>query len=104
MITADDDRRADLACCDQVVEGQAGLVALAVTEPANPGRQPLETDLLSSAAQPLMEPIIVGKQIQYSVVGNFDVSRVAGQCDPAERSFALAKQRPDVGRHEAREL
>ena len=32
-----------------------------------------------------------------------DVVRVARQRDPAERALALAEQRPDVGRHEARE-
>ena len=89
---------------DQVVERQPGLVALAVAEPADPGRQPLERDPLLRAAHPLLQPVVVGEQVHHGLVGGGDVLRVARQRRPAERALALAEQRPDVGRHEAGEL
>src|SRR5215213_1656741 len=104
MITTDNNRRADLARGDQVVEGQTGLVPLAVAEPANPSRQALEADLFSSAAQPLLQPIIIAKQIHDCPVGDLDVMRISGQRHPPERALTLTKQRPDISRYEAWKL
>src|SRR6476469_3264182 len=104
MITADHDRCADLAGCDQVIESQAGLVPLAITKPADSRRQPLEADLVASTTHPFVQPIIVWEETHHSLVGGFDVGWIAGQRHPAERALALTKQRPDVGRHETREL
>ena len=44
---------------------------------------------------------VAGKQFQYQLIGAMQVLRVAGECDPPKRSLPLAKQRPDVFRHEA---
>src|SRR6185436_5132884 len=104
MITTDDDRGADLARRDQIVERQAGLVTLAITEPADARRQPLETDLVASAAQPFVQPVVVGKEIHHSLVGGLNVAWVARQRHPAEWALPLAKQRADVSRYEARKL
>ena len=46
VVAADDDRRADLARGDQLVEAQAGLGALAVAQPADARRQALERHAL----------------------------------------------------------
>ena len=45
-----------------------------------------------------------GEQLEDRLVGRGDVGGVAGERRPAERALALAEQRPDVRRHEAREL
>ena len=46
---------------------------------------------------------VVGQQFLHLGVGAEDVFRLAGKRDPAKRPNALAKQRADIGRHEARE-
>src|SRR4029453_12918830 len=104
MITTNDNRRADLAWAQHLVEGQAGLVPLARPKPANPCWQALEADLRSRAAQPLLQPRVVREELQDGSVGDLDVARISRQRDPPERALALTKQRPDVGRHEAREV
>ena len=86
------------------LNAQAGPVALAVAQPADPGRQPLEGDLLAGAAHPLLEAVVVREQVHHRAVGRVDVLRVTGERHPAERALALAEQRPDVRRDEAREV
>ena len=82
------------------LKAKPGLVPLAVAEPADPGRQPLEADLVASAPQPLLQPVIVAEEIHHRLVGDLDVARVTRQRHPAERALALTEQWPDVGRHE----
>ena len=79
-------------------------VALAVAEPADPRRQPLERDALGRQLDPAPDVLLVAEQLEDRAVGRGDVGRVARQRDPAERALALAEQRPDVGGHEARVL
>ena len=100
VVAADHDRGRDLAGGHQLVEGQPGLVALAVAEPADPRRQPLEPDPLGGQLQPPAQVLVVAEQLQHGPVGAGDVGRVARQGGPAERPLALAEQRPDVGGHE----
>ena len=52
---------------------QPGLVPLAVAEPADPGRQALEGDPLPGAADPLVQPVVVGEQVEHRPVGGRDV-------------------------------
>src|SRR5215212_11012480 len=104
MITTDDDRRANLPSRHQVVEGQASPVPFAVAEPADPRGQTLEGDLLPRAAQPFLQPIVVGKELHHRSVRRIDIGRITGKSHPAERALPLAEQGPDVSRHEAREL
>ena len=104
MITTDDDRCADLARRDQVVEGQACLVPLAIAEPADSRRQSLEADLVTSTTHPFVQPIIVWEEIHHSLVGCFDVGWIAGQRNPTKWTLPLTEQRPDIGRHETGEL
>ena len=101
VVTPDDDRRRQLAAAHHLVEAQPEAVALAVAEPADARRQALEGDALAGEADPAGEALVVGELLQHRSVGRRDVGRVAGQGDPAERSLALAEQRPDVGRQEA---
>ena len=88
---------------DHLVEPQPGDVALAVAEPADPGRQPLERDLVLGGADPALQVVVLREQLEDGAVGGGDVLRVAGERGPAERALALAEQRPDVGGHEAGE-
>src|SRR6478752_6618574 len=104
VVAPDDDRRRQLTGGDHLVEPQSGLVPLAVAEPADPGRQALEADLVPGAAHPLLQPVVLREQLHDGPVGGVDVLRVAGQRGPPERAFSLAEQRADVGGHEAGEL
>ena len=85
-----------------LVEAQPRQVALPVAEPADPRRQPLEAHALGGQLDPAADVVLLAEQLEDRAVGRVDVGGVAGQRHPAERSLALAEQRPDVGRHEAR--
>ena len=85
-----------------VVEPFARPLPFPVAEPADPGRQALGRDTLAGHGQPAAQAGVVAEHVQDGVVGGGDVGRVAGKGRPAERAFALAEQRTDVGRDEAR--
>ena len=89
---------------DQLVEREAGLRPLAVAEPADARRQPLERHPLLRHADPAAQRRVVGEELQHGLVGAPDVRRVARQRGPAERALALAEERPDERGHEAREV
>ena len=82
----------------------AGLRPLAVAEPADARRQPLDRHLLGGQAQPALEPGVVGEELGQRGVDARDVGGVAGQRRHPERSPALAEERPDEGGHEAGEV
>ena len=63
--------------------------------------RPWKRHLLAGQRDPAVQVLVLGEQLQHGLVGAVDVLRVAGERHPAERPFALAEQRPDVGRHEA---
>ena len=102
MVAADDDRRLHPAARHQLVEHRAGAGALAVAEPADARRQPLERHPLAarsgSSAWSLASSGNVAR-IASSVAAQ--VLRIARQHRPAERALALAEERPDEQRHEA---
>ena len=102
MVAADDDRRLDRARADELVDREPGAGAVAVPEPADPGRQALEGDALGSELEPALEERILGEEASQRVVDRGDVGRVAGERGPAERADAAAEERPDIGRDEAR--
>ena len=77
------------------------LRPLAVAQPADARRQPLELDLLLRQAHPARQMLVLGEEFQDRCVGGVDVLGIAGERHPAERSLALAEERADVGRHEA---
>jgi hypothetical protein len=120
--------RLDAAGGDELVEEQAGLVALAEAEPADARRQALEAEaggaaLVVSREQgvgvgvagedPAAEAfgaaarglgLIGGEELQEFVVGDVDVARVAGEGDPAERATPDAELGADEGGYESREV
>ena len=104
MITADHDRRGQLAAAHHFVERQAQLGTLAQADPADTCRQALEADALAGHVQPVVQVGIVRDQFFDFGVGLVDVLRVAGQRRPTERADATAEQWADVSRYETWEV
>jgi hypothetical protein len=104
VVPPDDDRRLHGARPDELVERESGFRALAVPEPADPGRQPLERHLLLGHPEPAVERGLVGEELDERLVRPEDVRRVARQRDPPERPGALAEERADERGHEAGEV
>ena len=77
---------------------------LAVAEPADARRQPLEGDALLGHRDPAAQRLVLREELQDGPVGPPDVVGVARQGGPAEGALALAEERPDEGGHEAREV
>ncbi len=97
MVASDDDGGADLAGGDEVVEEQAGFVALAEAEPADAGREALEAEggfavfevggeegvgVGVAGEDPVVEAGVVaagvfGEGVEECFVGDEDVARVA---------------------------
>ena len=102
MIAADDHRGRHRARAHELVDRQARSGAVAVAEPADPRRQPLEGDPLGCQLEPSLEQGVVGEEPPQLLVDDGDVGRVAGQRRPPERTDAAAEERPDIGRDEAR--
>src|SRR5580658_3488546 len=101
MIAADHDGRFELACADHFVEGEAGTIALAQSQPANARGQSLKRDPLPSHIEPAVNFAILREQLLDLRVGFVDVLRIARKRDPPEGSFAFAKERTDAGGHES---
>ena len=102
MVAPDHDRCRDGARANELVDREAGPGAVAVAEPADPGRQPLEGDALGRELQPAQEQRVVGEQAPELVVDRRDVGRVAREGGPPEGADAATEERPDIGRDKAR--
>src|SRR4029078_5031742 len=100
MVAPDDARGADLAVSHELVEREAGLRPLAVPEPADPGGQALERDLLLGHRQPAAEALVLWEELQDRPVRPGDVRRITAQRCPPARAATLAEQGPHEGRHE----
>src|SRR5688572_13923014 len=101
MITSDDDGRGNFLFRNEPVEQKSGAVALAVAEPADPCGQPLEFNALLSHADPAVQRLIVGKEIQDLLIRHVEVVRIAGKRCPSEGTFAFAEKRADEKRDES---
>ena len=77
-------------------------MALAVSEPADPRRQPLERHPLTGQLDPAVQALVVGELFQGGAVGGGDIGRVTRESHPPERAPAFAELRADVGGQEAR--
>ena len=87
---------------DELVEAQPEPAALAVAEPADPRRQPLEGDALaapSGSSAPSASSSGNSSSTARSVAAMSAGS--PGERRPAERALALAEEGPDVGGDEA---
>src|SRR5947207_16011691 len=104
MITADHDRRFDPAGLYQMIDPFAEHGALAVSKPTYPRGQSLEMHLVAREANPAAENLVFWKKLQNQIIRNLNIQRVSRQRDPAERSTAFSKHRPDICRDEAGEV
>ena len=104
VVAADDDGRFQLSGAHHFVERQPRLVPFTQPQPADARGQALKGDALARHVEPAVRVRVVGEQFLDLGVGLVDVLRVATQRHPAERPFALAEQRADVGGHEAGEV
>src|SRR2546430_13556921 len=100
MIAPDHDRRADLAPRDEIVDAFPEFRALAVAEPAHPGRQSLKRHALAGELDPSGEGAVLGKELEDESIGAPDIGGVAGESDPAERTASFREEGTDVCRHE----
>src|SRR5690348_13594002 len=101
MVAADDDRRRYLACGNEIVDRDAELRAVGLSEPANSRREALKFYLLLRQRDPAFEMLVVREQLECQRIRSRDVVRIAGQCNPAERPLPFTEQRPNVLGHEA---
>ena len=102
MVTPDDDRGLHSSARDQLVDGMPRPRAVAVAEPADARRQPLERHTSTGEIKPSLEKSVLRKQLPELGIDHRDVGRVAGQCGPPKRADAAAEKRPDIRRDEAR--
>ena len=103
VVATDDDRRLDPAGPNELVEREPDPRAVAVSEPADARRQPLEAHARARERRSSARRSgVVGHGGEHGLVGRRDVGRVAAERDPAERPLAGAEERADVRGHEAR--
>ena len=102
MVSSDDDGRTHAAGPHELVDRKPGASPVAVAEPADPGREPLERHPSGSQLEPPLEHRIVREGRPHRVVDRGDVRLVSGQRRPAERPYATTEQRPYIGRDKAR--
>ena len=63
---------------------------------------PWNATRVARQVEPSSEVRVLGQLLAHRTVGRGDVGRIARERDPSERSLALAEQRTDVRRKEAR--
>ncbi|MNV22437.1 hypothetical protein D3C71_1134080 [compost metagenome] len=76
MVTADDNRRLQLAVLDHFIEGKPKTMAVAKADPANTCRQALECDALARHVEPIVQMLVVRQQFLHLGVGLVDVFRI----------------------------
>src|ERR1700693_2194863 len=101
MVAADYDRSFKFTFGDEVVESQAELVEFAVAEPADAGWKSLKLHFFLRHLDPALEMLIFWEHLEHQLISSSDVGSFAGKRGPAERAFALAGKRANVGRNEA---
>src|SRR5437773_10708951 len=101
MVSTYDDGRAKLTLANHVIEAAAQFGALAISQPADAGRQTLELHFLSSQANPPSQVLVVGKSVNNRLVRSIDVFGITGQSGPAEWPASLTEERSNVLRHES---
>src|SRR5271166_1700994 len=104
MIAAHYDGALQFAVSHKVVQRQSEFVAFAITQPADPRWQPLEFHLLLRQGNPPFKVLVLREHFQHKPVSSRDVGCLSGKGRPAEWPFALAEERPNVGRHKSWEI
>src|SRR5690606_13634094 len=75
------------------IKFQSGFFPFALSKPANPGRQTLESDFFTSHVNPAMQSYVIGKQAKNGIIRNTNIFRITAQGNPAKRSFTFAEKR-----------
>ena len=101
MIAPDHDGRLDFAAPDEFVDGHAELRPLAVTQPADPGRQSLVMNPFLRQLHPASQRFVLRKQLERETIRARDVGGISAQRHPAKRSATFAEERANVFRNEA---
>src|SRR5581483_5271160 len=102
VVAADHDRRGDATRANELVDREPRAGAVAVPEPADPSRKPLEGDPGGRDLEPPLQERVVREELLQSFVDGGDVAGIAGEGGPAERADPAAEERADIGRDEAR--
>src|SRR2546425_10393832 len=92
------------ALAHQLVECQPHFVALAVAQPADTRRQPLEMDFLAGQRDPTFQRRILREEFENSLVGAIDIFGIPCERYPAKGAFATAKEWANIGRDESRKI
>ena len=77
MIAANHNRRLQPSVPHHLVEEQSCTIALAITEPADSRRKPLKRNMLAGPGEPLVQPRVVGKQLEQSRICRGDIGWIA---------------------------
>ena len=104
MIAGEGDRPLEFAGCDQRVDRERQLRALAMAEPGDARRQALERHVLPRQADPVGDDLVVREHLQQQIVDAGDVAFLARQRHPAEGADGAGKQRPQIGLGEDRDV
>src|SRR2546428_3643249 len=96
MIAANHDRRRNLSCLHEMVDSLTEERAIAISQPADPRRQALESHFLTREVDPSIQDFVFRKQLQNEVVGDRNIARVSRERGPAKRPAAFRKHRTDV--------
>ena len=102
VIPADHHRRRHRTGANERVDRKARLGPIAVAEPADPRRKPLERDPLGRHLEPPLQELVVREELPQLAVDRRDVRRIAGERGPAEGPDPAAEERSDIGRDESR--
>src|SRR5690606_28793505 len=97
-------RGLDLALGDKPIEEQAGLLTLAIAEPADARGQALVLDAFCRGVEPVVQVLVLWEELLQRRVGDGDVLGITRQCGPAERTETLAEERANVSGDEAGKL
>src|SRR5947209_14029808 len=101
MIAANHNGSLHNALAHQLVECQPRFVALAVAQPADTRRQPLEMDFLAGQRDPTFQRSILREEFENSFIRAIDILRIPRQRYPAKRPLAATKQWTNIGGHKA---
>src|SRR5260370_6596533 len=67
VVPSDCNRRVEIAYSHQVVDPYSHFGTIALSEPANPRRQPLKLKLLLRQPEPALQGLILGKKTQSKI-------------------------------------
>src|SRR5882724_4805148 len=96
MIATDCDGSLQFSTPNKFVNCIAHFCSLAIPKPAYSGGQSLKLHAISRKREPPVQRPVVREEFQRQIVGFSDIFSIAGQRDPAKRTFAFTKQRAYV--------